>query len=992
MGIKKRTKKVIHWLFHHKHRFINGTKGVISILLSILMVPFTSIALSLVNAARVNSAVAIFDEALCNASNSTLGTYESFLKKRFGLLAVSQNSKSNNDGVSQYTTTQFINETFQFYLEQNQKSLSNTYTTYESSSAGVYPLADNDVLLSQILEYSKYSVPTKLVEDKLSLDDMIKSLEGALPGSNIFKLITSGAGVANSMITLGEDLDLLKDAISEQDIATGNYTDKYNDFEGSVSDYVDKLNEMNKKINDLGNKIESENSTINNINKQISDINDEIDKLNKEIDEINESDLSEEEKKKQIEEKQETIEEKQDEIENLQDSLKSSNNKKGDYESQLETKKSSYKKQLDALKENIVNDKKNYSGCISTIINKLQTTKNKLISVKGDIVDMGSSVTGLVSTSLQTGLKDTEDEVKSKKLELTKQRDNTTNNDAKEKLQSQIDDLDDTLVNLKNSKTVAQKTQSAYQSGMSDMKDNIEDYDEGKYDIIINQLTEIRNKVDSYDTENVKSKLNKSDYFLDFSLLSYDAVKSAEDNLVAEYAKSSIWSTIKAIIGFFQALCSCTLFYDSKLSAVIDNGFYDENYGGLPSDKDRSAHPLYYGEDGDEELSNYYKSLLGEYSSQDLDALGSFDLIETLKNIVSDIGSISSNIGKLFSIIGLLNFAKIFKNIVDAVGRITDNLKSAMSFFANALSKTSVYKKILLGGYVNYMTSDRTTYEGKCLTGAKFNLREQEPSTELNSNIISDLSALVSTISKSVSGGSDKCFVGAEKEYIIYGSSSEMVNQCSTFGTIYILRIFMNLLAIFKSGEVASIAAACTIASPVVYLIYILVEPLVDTVILVNGGEVPIMKNLVYLTPSGLQSLIEHFSSIKLNTEEINQAKVGFLDSLGQTKYAEVQSAFPSDNISDTKNAKDKKIWQISYSDMLLLMITICISKDRILERMSNLIAMETNEYLKGQGKFDLDYSYTYIRTEASFTTNEFISISEKSGINSKKRIVYRGY
>ena len=51
---------------------INGTRGVISLFLAILMLPFVSVGGALLNAARVNSAVAVFDEALCNASDSTL--------------------------------------------------------------------------------------------------------------------------------------------------------------------------------------------------------------------------------------------------------------------------------------------------------------------------------------------------------------------------------------------------------------------------------------------------------------------------------------------------------------------------------------------------------------------------------------------------------------------------------------------------------------------------------------------------------------------------------------------------------------------------------------------------------------------------------------------------------------------------------------------------------------------------------------------------------
>lgn len=72
-----------------EHTVINGTKGVISLFLAILMLPFTIFVGALVNANRVNSAASIFDEALCNAANSTLGTYTPFLKKQFSACLLS---------------------------------------------------------------------------------------------------------------------------------------------------------------------------------------------------------------------------------------------------------------------------------------------------------------------------------------------------------------------------------------------------------------------------------------------------------------------------------------------------------------------------------------------------------------------------------------------------------------------------------------------------------------------------------------------------------------------------------------------------------------------------------------------------------------------------------------------------------------------------------------------------------------------------------------
>ena len=187
-----------------QYRFINGTKGVISLFLACLLVPFTTLACALLTAARINSAVAIFDEALCNASNSTLGTYDSFLRKRFGLLAMEQNTSGKAAiGGNPYSVDDLINDTFNEFLKENLKTLSNTYITSQAEAKGVYSLADTDVLLAQILEYSKYSVPTKMLTDGLDLDDLARYVDSFFEsGFAITDFISSLLGSFGSIITL----------------------------------------------------------------------------------------------------------------------------------------------------------------------------------------------------------------------------------------------------------------------------------------------------------------------------------------------------------------------------------------------------------------------------------------------------------------------------------------------------------------------------------------------------------------------------------------------------------------------------------------------------------------------------------------------------------------------------------------------------------------------------------------------------------------------
>ena len=236
-GVKKGLKRFFG-------RYINGTKGVISLFLAILMVPFVSIAGALLNAARINSAVAIFDQALCNASNSTLGTYDEFLKKRFGLLAMSQSS-----GDGSYTAQDLIAETFAFYMEQNLGALSNTYQNSDTSAAGVYPLADTDVLLAEVMEYSKYTVPTKMAIDSFSIDDIMSKLtENLSMVSSIFDVGSSGLEMVTALDDLQKDMTDLIEKLRTAKEKEGEYDSTFGDFTGSVNEYNALVDEMNAEL------------------------------------------------------------------------------------------------------------------------------------------------------------------------------------------------------------------------------------------------------------------------------------------------------------------------------------------------------------------------------------------------------------------------------------------------------------------------------------------------------------------------------------------------------------------------------------------------------------------------------------------------------------------------------------------------------------------------------------------------------------------------
>lgn len=1002
--------RIKRWI-HHKYKYINGTKGVISLFLALVILPFTTIAGSLVNAARVNSAVAIFDEALCNASNSTLGTYDDFLRKRFGLLAMRQEVSGAN-GLNQEEVSKAISDIFNQYMKENLKTLNNTYTDVKTESMGVYSLADKDILLAEIMEYSKYSVPIKLVEDGLSLNDMVSKLEKNLPFASALNFFSLGVGAADALSSLARDYNLLKSAIQDEEIAIERYNMAYNNFAGSVSSYISKKQEMETELARIQTEIQSKESEITSTSEQVEVAKTQIDTVNEQIENIKtqieelekeQSGNSEVDNSKNIEELQKQIEEPQKQIESYQKQIEELNKSNSDASKEYEkakenydSTKASYEEQLRTLRSAIDTSKKAYSAAISTLSGKLGTVGGKLSTVQSDIAAVGTAFTNGVTAIGESVIKSEQKKNNEKISDLKEQLKGTEDEETKAIIQNQIDTLNESNTGIDNQNKVLDAQKDGTNKLMQEFKTEISKFNVSIYSEAAQNLMTLKQKVDAYGKNNVDitENINKSEYYVTISgLLTHDAAKKAEENLVKECTKSAVWSTLKAIAGFIDALFHVSTLYTPKLAAVIDTKYYKDTYGGLPSEKSRTTYPLNYGDSKDSEKSEEFKKLFGSYSSADIDATGEYDLLSALGSLASDVKIITTNATAIMQVYGLLNFAQRFHEMADAVGRIVDTIKGLIQYAANAFLESTIGSKLLLSGYASYMTSNRVTYtDSNGLTGQSFNLRRQETSAIFETNTmgkigkIEGFKAIVDTLHKAVSGGTEKSFVGAETEYLLCGSKSELINQIGAFACIYVYRLAFNVLPVLLlDPQVKLIAAGSTLAAPFVYLLYMIAEPLVDTIILVNGGNIPMIKQRAYLTPNGILCLAGKFSELKLTSDEMDDVEAEFKESISEVDVGEI------------KALNDKTFFDMDYTQTLFLIMSVFTSKSKMLDRLSNIIEMEAVEYKNNVDSspnklFDLDYSYTYIRTQASFTTNEFIKLSNKQGINCKERIVYKGY
>lgn len=971
-----------HSIFHHNrnHKYINGTQGVISIFLAILMVPFATIAGSLVNAARIDSAAAIFDEALCNASNSTLGTYDSFLRKRFSLLAMAQAQDEWGGAASQAAVNKIISETFEFYLEQNTKALSNTYLSYDAEAMGEFPLASPSVLEYQIMEFGKFAVPAKLVEDSLSIDELIKKLEKMIPGYNWFGMLSSAGGAINKGMSLGEHLDDLQDAVTNEEVSVNDYNNKHQAFYDSIQDYFDLINERDSKISEINNMSDEQ------IDKRVEEIDKRLEELEEEKQTGGETEAIRKETEKLNEEKTKILGWKNDRTGSIQKITE-------EYEEKLKTQKSS-----------VGTKKSEYSSSIKTLRNKLSATMAAYEKVISDTTGLIQSV---VNTGVETGSAignlDGKKEKNAEKA-LQDQIKKTDDEGTKKDLQDQLDTLKGRNKNAATGRSNADSIAKATGQGLSeigtDINDQLKQFDTALYDELSGKLETLKNEVDAYDTENIVSITWEQLYLTISGLMDSSKLQELEDNLVKEITGGVCWGLLDTLIGFVGALFKATVLFVPELNAEIDEQYYNTTYGGLPSSKDRNAHPLAMGEDSDREASQRYRTMFGgadlSGGANDL----SIDLLELIENIIEDFSYIHSQVTKIMTlgIVGLVFLMTELQNLANKAEHLVGQFKLLVENFQISTLAKNVGQKTLVAGYGFYMTSNRLTYNGgTTLFGTSFNLRGQTSTAPSNSLIVNGFSSLLN-IANSGSGDASlqKCFVGAESEYLLVGDKSEYANQAYTFLIMYLLRLLPDMIPIFGNTELQAIASGISAATfgiggPIFYIAAVLIEPLIDTILIVNGGEVDLVKGTPYLAPSNLPKLISDWSGLKMTTDQVNsyttklQEKYNNTDFVDYTIYAgtgEVESGGIG--------------FKVDYSKLLFICLLLGVKKSTMLARLANVIEMESVENLSNtrgkSGIYDLDYAYTYIRSRANFTTNEFLPLSNTGGFRIRESIIYKGY
>ena len=270
-----------------------------------------------------------------------------------------------------------------------------------------------------------------------------------------------------------------------------------------------------------------------------------------------------------------------------------------------------------------------------------------------------------------------------------------------------------------------------------------------------------------------------------------------------------------------------------------------------------------------------------------------------------------------------------------------------------------VYNDLLLYGYGAYNNPNRTTFEkGKGLSGYKYKKIFEAAGGKYSKSLEGELLDYVVGVDNDKEG-SNTMFKGAVGEYLLVGMNSEISNQSITFYNLYLFRLLLNLGKILADSDVNMMVPGP--GGWVVKVAIIIAEPLIDVILLVNGGEQYLIKDYIYLTPKGSIYLARDFTKVAFEDSSIKK---------------DIEKALKTEIKSQEKSTGESSgLFNTDYTEHLLLLLLLTTEQGDFLERMRNVIQMESAENYKGDHTFNLDKTYTYIETDVNYTLNPMFKL-----------------
>lgn len=478
--------------------------------------------------------------------------------------------------------------------------------------------------------------------------------------------------------------------------------------------------------------------------------------------------------------------------------------------------------------------------------------------------------------------------------------------------------------------------------------------------------------------------------------------------------KNSSWlSMLLATFDLIDELFATDLFFNPQLSVTLDTEYYKSTYGGLPGQKDRNS-SLYSlassHETEDEERSKgYLEKIDPDYDPDDPYGFYAGSTASKLEKLIEAIEKLIEYGDRLEDASWFREKIKTFANCVEQLGIVIDRFEDfRKDIFSNMVQK--LYERMLIMGYMSYNLPNRVNYKtGATLTGYRYSNAALAPSALGTSVSLGVGLVSIADIMALLTPNKNYAFSGAELEYILCGYNSEIANQSMVFLELWIMRALLDIFPIVCNSEVQGIVEglSATVVGSVVAVVYLvlimLAEPLLDTYVLVNGGDIRFIKgsNEIFLTTTGLDDLMKAIS------------KITFLSPSKQNKVIDLSKKATGDTKKSPVNGWVTSLGKFDYPQHVLILMLLTGNESAYLKRLTNIIQTEGTYRNRTSGAtgsqhalgtytdFDVEKAYTSMRIEADGTLKNFLpipSVLNPSGTSvfntpfSYNRILYRGY
>lgn len=358
-------------------------------------------------------------------------------------------------------------------------------------------------------------------------------------------------------------------------------------------------------------------------------------------------------------------------------------------------------------------------------------------------------------------------------------------------------------------------------------------------------------------------------------------------------------------------------------------------------------------------------------------SFSSIAVIESLTTIVTAGEDFVDSLGSLKILKAIKAAAELLIGIAEfLVAIVSWIVEFTVNLVRIAFSLPDMYDNFMFSSYAVYNLPCRTTiYTGKSLSGYSyskiFNMAGGIKGDAFSGSL-NDLKTL-----KEKNGGSDKCFKGAEAEYVLIGGYNELLNQSAAFFNIYMFRMIVDLISIFKNNQVKAMASGATVAAWVVYIALIIAEPMIDAIMLVNGQDIYLIKDQIYLTPGGLILLMETLPS---------------LTGLSEASKNKIKDSMVGHNGDATASASG--FLKMNYQEHLMVLLMVSLDQETILKRIQNLVQMEAKKKYEDEFTFTLKKANTMVKATVSGRLNSMFDLKEliKNGPFTFTTTRYTGY